>query len=144
MLRTLSDEVAQNVEVAVADAFVTAELKPGEVGENARETNIFICQGLAVVITGPWVTEPLKVCDGRAIEEADPVLKVYIENNQHAAELAHKRHALDAIEVRDPLHAFTDRRSTCTLFASNAGLLQRYSDTKISSKRRVICRSKEK
>ena len=123
---------------------MTALLETGEVAHVAREPHLFICQGLNVCKAWPWLAELLVVREGRAVEEADPVLKVHVEEEQHAAGLAHKRHAIDATGVRHALHEFAKGRSTNTLFASNTRLLQRYLNAKMSSMRRARNRSIER
>ena len=124
-------------------ALVKALLETGEFAQGAREPHLFICQGQAVRRAWPWFAESLEVREGRAVEEADSVLEVHVEEEQHAAGLAHKRHALDATGVRHPLHEFAEGRSTSTLFASNARLLQRYRGASMSNMRYARSRSVE-
>ena len=114
---------------------MTAKLETGEFAKIAREPHIFIGQGLAVRRAWPWRAEALEVRTGRNVEKANPVLEVHFEKEQHTAELAHKRHELDATEFCYPLHEFAEGRSMSTLFASNAGLLHRYRGARVSNMR---------
>ena len=122
---------------------MASELEPGEVSESAREPHIFVCQGLAVLRTRPRVAEPIEVCERPTVEEADPVFEVHVEDEQHAAGLAHKRHALDATRVCDPLHAFTEGRCPSALLSSNARLLHQYRGARMRNMRHAIRRSTE-
>ena len=61
-----------------------------------------------------------------AIERADTVLALKIEEVEHAARLVHKFHQLDAVGVEHPVDLLTELLSSGALFAADSSLLSKW------------------